>query len=200
MSDGALIKYFASSYPGRSGGVRRLLFRHGEAERCRIVREWLPSTLGFNILDAGCGDGEFLSSVISGQPVRIRLEDMVSDNVAVACSTVTGQAVTIEGMTCDTFTCKDSGFDVVLAIGLLDYRRDWQNALIRLIGRSRKDVIANVPRFDHPRNWLRAVWLYGHGVRLRLVRKKQLMKALRTLGLPFDVQGSRFEWFIRIRR
>lgn len=198
MTCGVLSKYFTSDYPTRCSFSGRFLFRHGESERRRIVRQWLPAMQGIRILDAGCGDGEFLSSILSGRPKKIVIEDICSSAVIAAYQILEGKADIVKRMACNSLTAESSNFDLVLAIGVLDYYFNWEEAIKKLLLRSQECVIVSLPRSDHPRNWLRYVWLLVHGVRLHMVGRKRLTKAISSIGLPFELHQSRFEWFVRI--
>src|SRR4051794_8645703 len=116
MTEPQLTAYFDLSYPARSSVAGKLFSRHGEDERMRIVREWLPPTRGARILDAGCGDGVFLRSILSGRPAVIACEDISARAVRAAARELFGQADVVHGAVRDAIEESSGGFDVVLAI------------------------------------------------------------------------------------
>jgi len=190
--------YFERSYPSRSTLWGRLFFRHGEKERDRIVREWLPSAGGLRVLEAGCGDGAFLAAVISGRPARLRVEDISPRAVAAAAHRLAGRADEVESAVVDAMEPGCGGFDAVLAVGVLDYHPDLARSLERLLRRSRGVLIVSVPRRDHPRNWLRRAWFALRGGAFLLAGRGGTARAAAALGRPFDIRRGPYEWFLRI--
>jgi SAM-dependent methyltransferase len=190
--------YFDRTYPSRSTLAGRLLSRHGERERVRIVRAWLPSADGHSVLDAGCGDGAFLAAVLAGRPARLRLEDLSPRAVEQAARTLAGRADALETAVADAMEAEPGGFDAVLAIGVLDYQPDPARALRRLLLRSRGVVIVSLPRRDHPRNWARRAWFALRGGALVLASRRRAEAIAAGVGRPFDVERGRYEWFLRI--
>jgi glycosyltransferase involved in cell wall biosynthesis len=189
--------YFHRTYPQRAGLASRL-FRHGEVARRRIVQLWVPDVTGLSILDAGCGDGKFLISVLRGRPAMLRVEDMVASNVDAARTVLEHHADRFEGATCDSTTEALGDFDLVMAVGLLDYQQDWQGVLMRLVQRSARTVIVSIPRGDHLRNRLRLPWLVCNGIRLTMMERQCLNDTLDNLGLTFDLHATDLEWFVRV--
>jgi len=190
--------YFDRVYPSRSSLAGRLLFRHGERERVRIVRAWLPSAAGLAVLDAGCGDGEFLAAALTGRPARLRLEDISPRAVEQAARTLAGRADALEDAVADAMEAEPGGFDAVLSVGVLDYQADPGRALRRLLPRSRGVVIVSVPRRDHPRNWARRLWFAARGSPFVLASRRRAEGLAAALGRPFDLERGRYEWFLRI--
>ncbi|HEX6912974.1 MAG TPA: class I SAM-dependent methyltransferase [Longimicrobium sp.] len=202
MTSGAaghpLLAYFDSFYPSRSTLAGRLLFRVGERERVHIVREWLPPTGGLSVLDAGCGDGELLAAVLAGHPARLRLEDISPRAVERAARRLAGRAGALEAVVADALEADACSFDVVLSVGVLDYHADPAGALERLLRRSRRVLIASLPRRDNPRNRARRAWFAARGGALVLVSRKAAAAMAASLGRPFDLRRGPYEWFLRI--
>ena len=198
MTTSALSAYFDVAYPPRTSLAGKAFFRHGENERARIVREWLPSTRGVSLLDAGCGDGVFLRSILAGRPARIVCEDISESAVRAAERTLAGCADLVTGAVRDATNEGSGGFDVVLAIGMLDYASDWLAALTNLVRRSNGVVIANVPRREHCRNWLRHLWFSLHGIEFHSVPRRQVTRGAASFGRPFALQHTPYDWFVRI--
>jgi SAM-dependent methyltransferase len=190
--------YFDRIYPARSTLAGRLLSRHGERERIRIVREWLPSAGGLSVLDAGCGDGEFLAAALTGRPARLRLEDVSLRAVDQAARTLAGRAEALEAAVADAMVAEPGGFDAVLAVGVLDYQPDPAWAVARLLRRSRGVLIVSLPRRDHPRNWARRAWFALRGGALVLASRRRAATIAAAPGRPFDLMRGRYEWFLRI--
>jgi SAM-dependent methyltransferase len=202
MTSGAvghpLRAYFESSYPPRSTLVGRLLFRAGEQERVRIVREWLPAADGLSVLDAGCGDGGFLAAVLAGRPARARLEDISPRAVEQASRRMAGRADALDASVTDALEADAGGFDVVLAVGVLDYHADPAGAMERLLRRSRGVLIVSLPARERLRNWVRRAWFAAHGSAFALVGRRRVGAIAATLGRPFDLRRGPYEWFLRI--
>jgi SAM-dependent methyltransferase len=175
--------------------MARWIFRHGEIDRIRHVRHWISSTRNLEVLDAGCGDGRFLMAILSGPPRSVRLVDLVAKNVETAVANLRGSARVVEGVVADALIGDGHRFDIVLAIGMLDYQRDWQRALSVLAGLSRGVLVADLPRACHPRNLLRYIWLGLNGIRLSFAPKHTIIAALRALGIPFELESTPLEWF-----
>lgn len=163
-----------------------------------MVRAWVPSTRGLAVLDAGCGDGVFLAECLSGAPARIRLEDVSPRALAQAARALAGAAGEVEGAAVDVLEGDAREFDLVLAIGILDYQTDPAHALRRLAARSRGTLIATIPRAGHPRNWLRRLWLAARGLPLSLATRGEAGRLARSLGRPFEIRRCRLEWALRV--
>jgi 2-polyprenyl-3-methyl-5-hydroxy-6-metoxy-1,4-benzoquinol methylase len=194
----ALRRYFDEVYPARTGTRAVLFFRHGEAERIRVLRTLLPDTTDMTFLDAGCGDGVCLEAAMRGAPQLLRLEDICLTALSSAVHRLRSVAQKLEYEVVDTFEAQTVGYDVVLAIGLLDYQEDLSRRLGTLLNRSRGVLIVSIPRADRFRNWLRMVWLRLHGLRLQMRTRRQIYRLAASLGCPGELVQARYEHFIRI--
>ena len=199
MRTGQLAEYFQAFYPSRDSFLGRLFFRHGERKRIKLIRSWLPSVRGLSVLDVGCGDGKLLSELMIDRARSICLEDISLSALCDAKKRLSGFSDQLSTSVVDSFDVSSSGFDVVLAIGVVDYRSDLSAALRKLVSRTNGILIVDVPRSSHPRNWLRYLWFKLRGLDLLLVTSGRLRRALVDGGFSFDVEKGPFEWFIRIR-
>jgi SAM-dependent methyltransferase len=161
-----------------------------------MLRGWLTSTEGLSILDAGCGDGQLLSEILCGRPASVRLEDISARATESARSRLSGAAAMITAVVGDATTIESRGFDLVLAVGMLDYQRSVEDGLLRLLCRTDGVLIATVPRIAHPRNWLRYVWFTWHGIPFQAVGRRRLVRA--SFGKPYRLDRCRYDWFVRI--
>lgn len=199
MTSSVVNAYFEDFYPPRDSFTGRLFFRSGEKERRRAICGWLRSTEGLRILDAGCGDGVFLHSLLHGRPEELVYEDLSARAVKAADGELACAGESTEGVVWDALVERGGPFDVVLAIGMLDYQHDWVEALTRLLKRGCGVLIVSVPRRGHPRNWLRYVWLRLRGLRLQTARLSDIRGAMARCGLSFEVRSARYDWLVRIR-
>ena len=86
----AVRRYFERWYPHRGSWLSGRLVRRGEAELAEVIVRWMPQSDGFTLLDAGCGDGGFLATVLLATPSLLRLEDLCAGNVDTARRTSCG--------------------------------------------------------------------------------------------------------------
>lgn len=200
----AVLRYFARRYPGR-GGVASMIFRRGEGGRAAVVERWLDGCAGRSVLDCGCGDGEFLGQALAARPALLRLEDLVPHMAGVAASRLQGRADRLESAANDARRAPDPRrFDVVLALGVIDYVADWRSLLRVLLGRADGALILSVPRAGHPHHALRRLWLSLHGIHLTALTRAALDSALAELPgrerLAVEVVDLGLEWVVRIAR
>lgn len=163
-----------------------------------IVRQWIPATDDIKILDVGCGDGKFLSVILSGFPNKIVLEDISSNLVSEAFQNLINKAEVVEKKLCDSFCAESSDFDVVLAVGILDYYSNIEDRMRSLLRRSNRCLIVSFPKSNNPRNWIRNLWFYCHGIQFQMINYKRLFTLATLSGFPFEIRSTRFEWFVRI--
>src|SRR3972149_248619 len=90
--------YFARRYPRRKSGIASKLFRQGESDRLHLVRTWIPNWDGLAVLDAGCGDGAFMHSLLNGRPAHLRLEDFAHSWAAMAHERLLNEADKVEAV------------------------------------------------------------------------------------------------------
>lgn len=122
----------------------------------------------------GCGDGKFLSSIISGYPKKIVIEDISSSNISEAYQNLKNKAEDVEKHVCNSLIAEFGNFDLVLAIGIFDYYPNWKNFLKKLLLHSQECIIISLPRIDHLRNWVRFVWFLIHGIQLQMLDRSAI--------------------------
>lgn len=177
------------------------MFRSGEASRRRVVLPLLPQLDGLDVLDAGCGDGDFLSRVVKGRPKLLRLEDLVLKLVQGASSRVTGLADRIEVAVTDSAAADgNEAFDVVLAIGVADYQPDWAHFVARLFDRTSGRLIVDIPREADPFNQVRRLWLRLHGIHLQTSTRRGLAARLGPSCPTPGIHVTRHSWVLCLDR
>ena len=191
--------YFAAKYPDRGGLLRHHLFRRGESERLAVLQRWLPQVEGQSILDAGCGDGQFLARLLHGRPTTIRLEDFVRHNVDAAYQRLQYKADLVEREAVSIADSQDqSKYDVVLALGIFDYERDWNSLLARLIQRCGGTLIVDFPKSYTVHNRLRKAWLGAHSVKLASCTRPELLQLLRRHDLKGEIVETDIQWIVKV--
>jgi cyclopropane fatty-acyl-phospholipid synthase-like methyltransferase len=152
-----------------------------------------------SILDAGCGDGEFLAQVLRGRPSLIRLEDLVGENVRRASARLQHAAAEISAATTDVRVCSDlRRYDVVVAIGLFDYDKDWNTLLRHLLDRAAGMVIADFPKHSTLHSFMRRYWLRVQGVHFESTDRSRLENWLRNCGHETTIAELPLQWMARI--
>ncbi len=186
-----LRKYFEKLYPTRERPGAGLLFRKGELLRIEALRNLLPSLDGLSLLDVGCGDGFVISQLISSRLSLIRLLDIVEGNLRYAVDRLKGSADIVEFEKGDVFSKSSSKekYDVVIAIGLLDYYQNHSEMLKYLLNYSKGTLIFDIPRPGTLHLQLRKAWLAMHGIRVFSLSRKDIDQLLK----PFDMQQTVIE-------
>lgn len=201
VKNSRLTRYFSHQYPGRDGLVPGRLFRRGEEKRLIIAARWISHLEGKTVLDAGCGDGQVLLRFLHGRPRLIRLEDLVEQNIVRAISSLECFADVVEGATIDSSTTTDPRrYDVVLALGLVDYSSNPQDLLRRLYDRSRELLIVDIPKKGVVHNALRKVWLRRFGIRLRTYDKSEILSMLPAGQYDIETVDLGIQWIARLTR
>lgn len=191
-----LFRYFAKYYADRNSVIRILLLRHGEARRRQLLRNLLGNLDRNSILDVGCGDGSLLSSVISGRPRLIQIEDINKAEAAKAAARLDGRADEVIPHVTDSFS-ETTSFDAVISIGVLDYQIRPEASLHVLLRRTNETLIVTVPRY-HTRNFIRFIWFRIIGVPFCLFSKTGAHRLATLAAGRFDLVQGPFEWFIRM--
>ena len=190
--------YFAAKYPDRGGLLRHHLFRRGESERLAVLQRWLPQVEGQSILDAGCGDGQFLARLLHGRPTSIRLEDFVRHNVEAAYQRLQYKADLVEREAVSIADSQDkSKYDVVLALGIFDYEREWDALLARLSKRCGGTLIMDFPKSNTVHNRMRKIWLGAHRVKLASCTRPELLQLLRRHDLKGEIVETDIQWIVK---
>lgn len=196
-------RYFTARYPAASSRLQGAL-RKGEVERRVALARWLPDLSGLSVLDAGCGDGASLASVARGRPSLVALEDLVLRQAEMAASRWRGRADRVEARGVDvTDPGPSDRYDVVVALGVLDYAASWTDAIAALLGRTAGLLVCDVPRSGRWHHALRRLWLASQGLGLTTVRAAAVERVrveLAERGLTIDVDGAPLAWILGIRR
>lgn len=168
-------------------------------ERRVTIQEWFPCCDGLEILDAGCGDGTLIESVINGTALRIRVEDLVSSAVKKASSKLIGKSVIVEGIVDNASRPADkSKYDLVLAIGIFDYCYDWPELLNSLLGRTRGELIVDFPKTNTIHTILRYLWLRVHGIQLQATNRHRLNRLFDSVGVNAKTIELSYNWISKI--
>jgi hypothetical protein len=195
----AVRSYFSRSYPDRSSALARV-FRRREDERQRLLRSWLPDCDGLDVLDAGAGDGLFLAGALRGKPAFLRLEDLVAANLRRAEERLRQRTAAIDACVTDVRDAAEPRrYDVVVAMGISDYVRDWEHLLEVLLRRTGDVLILDFPRADTLHRLARRTWLAMHGVALHASSRKRLDALLAPFGHANDVAALSYNWVVRLR-
>jgi SAM-dependent methyltransferase len=172
--------------------------RRGESERYQIISAWLPDCDGLSILDVGCGDGQFLSQVLSGRgrPAQLRLEDIVEKWADLSLERLRDAADKVSAHVLDSRSGQDSAqYDLVLALGVTDYDHDWRGMIADLVARSRGLLFVDVPKVGPFHNVARALWLRYHGLRLQTASRTDITRLVG--GAKATVVELPLQWVIR---
>lgn len=195
-----LLRYF-SRYPGRTGGLASLLFRRGEQERFEVLQQWVPNCTGRSILDAGCGDGEFLQRLLNGRPAYIHLEDVVPGWVAIAGERLHDAAETVEPVVTDIRTTDDtSRYDIVLALGVFDYETDWTQLFRQLIQRTGGVLLTDFPKRGTWHSCVRRAWLRTHGLHLHAANRSDIESLVQVPQMSIEIVELPLQWVVKCER
>jgi SAM-dependent methyltransferase len=197
----ALQRYFGKRYPNRDQWLGAKVFRAGETARRQIVGRSLPELDGLDVLDVGCGDGDFLASIVRGRPRLLRLEDLIPDSVETAHHRLSDCAEHIEVGVVDSANADcEQRFDIVMAIGVTDYQQNWIRFVAQLLRRTKGRLIVDVPRTDDVRNQLRRLWLWLHGLTLQTATQHGVVAGLAPLCSAPLIQVTRHSWVLCLDR
>ena len=112
---------YADSYAGTGTGAR---YFHS---RLHLIREALDSCKGGDLLDAGCGPGMMVTDLLDTRPGDFRITAVDRSASMVAATTArcpeqirTGEVTALQGRV-EALPFPDDSFDVVLAMGVLEY-------------------------------------------------------------------------------
>ena len=202
VKDDPVQDYFDNRYPDRSKGISRF-FRKSESARLDAVLNWLPNCEGLSILDVGCGDGVFLSQLLNGVPGFLRIEDFVESKVIEAQERLLNKTDYLEAVVSDIRDSDDSpSHDVVMAFGVFDYYKDWENLLKRLLDLTKDDgvVIVDFPKSENFHSHVRKRWLRINKVNYHSTSKQELREYLDDMQIESEIVELKLHWMIRIRK
>ena len=191
--------YFETVYPSRDSPLNGIQFRLGERERISAVRTLLYGRDCSEVLDVGCGDGVFLHAVLPPEARRVRVEDIVPARVSEAAKRVQQRERVVEAAIADINAPPAVGttFDVVIAVGVLDYNPDWHNIIPRLLRRSRGTLIVDFPNAACVYAENRRAWLRSHGLECRYIALGELQSLLGAYA-HVVVKDLQYNWLVRI--
>ncbi len=193
-----VIKYFSSSYPNRSRFISSF-FRSGERERISFVKKMIMQNSYSRVLDIGCGDGYFLSQVLETGIELLRIEDINPKNIESAENRLHSYAVNLDSQTIDSLkNCEQTKYDLVMAIGLLDYYPNWEMLLTFLLQKTEKTLILDFPRAYTFQWFLRCIWLMLHRIELNFAVKKTIIKLLDSINYNFEIEKLSYSWLVKI--
>jgi trans-aconitate methyltransferase len=195
----AVQAYFETRYPRRASWIGALACRRGEELRLAQLRRWVPTCAGLSILDAGCGDGEFLWRFLRQRPRRLRIEDFAASQLALARARLCERADEFTACSADIRCSGDQqSYDLVLALGVFDYTPDWPALLRSLLRRTHGVLCADVPKAGTLHGCLRRVWLRTQGIGLQSASRRTLAAVLDPIRGTVDVVDLPLHWMLRI--
>lgn len=178
-------RYFDKGYPARGALLAKLGFRGCQREAAEFIGGLgLPLDEG-SLLDYGCGDGEFLASVLRARQslptkLSVRLEDSAARELSHAGSVVAPLVAHV-----DTVLNGDAGagpaVDIAFAVGVLDYYPDWRTRLADLAARADVYLVFTMPRRRPAGHLKRRLWLLLHGISISRTTRAELRALQRTL-------------------
>lgn len=196
-----LARYFDKRYVVLGSHSAGRLLRRGHNERVQVVRGWMHSAGGLDVLDAGCGDGALLADVLRAPPRRLHIEDLVPRALSRAqvrlahrCKSLTVRVGDIRS------AAGDDTFDFVVVIGVFEYDEDWSGLLEALWRRTRGVLIADFPRNQIVHHWLRRQWLRLHGLSLRTTSREVLLGVVNRCDADATIVPTRLHWMVRLTR
>ena len=204
MSSGssAVKEYFEKSYPVR-GSWKSLFFRSRDVERSNIITVWLPFLAGKSMCDVGCGDGTHIHRILSNGnvPSNLVLQDISESAVHRAKQNLSGCGCNLSEFVGDAFVNGIGGsYDVVIAIGVTDYYRNWDDVLRTLLEGTLELLIVDFPRKWKLRNIPRMLWLWRNGLDFNTVSHQELCDLMSRHGCSFVIEKSTYNWVVRIIR
>lgn len=191
MIDRAVERYFRASYPSR-GAAHARWFRAGEADRRAVIAPWLASAT--SILDAGCGDGELVASMLGPHANVVHLVDVAPQLVERARARLAPRVRVVHAIVGDVDTVELPRVDVVLALGVADYHPRWPALVARLRTVARQALVIDLPRAFTLRSLARRGWLAAHGVRLHVATRARA----RSLFSDGELYATRLHWVARL--
>jgi ubiquinone/menaquinone biosynthesis C-methylase UbiE len=205
-----------SAYYERVAKSEGLAREYGEAtpigefyrDRMRRISRLLERADG-DLLDAGCGTGQMLRFLHDAAAGRFALTglDRSATNIAVARRVADDEAIRLVVGRIEALPFPDASFDVVLAMGSLEYVASLDGAIGELARVTRPGGIAVVTmqnRWSPYRLWEATVWApvrrrlgAGESPLVRRVSSRQLRVALAAAGLaPESVARFGFDLFL----
>ena len=146
------------------------------------------------VLEIGAGTGFYSFEIARRCRQLIALERAPGMARILRQRIASANIANIRQVECDFFAYwRETGFDVVAAIGVLDGIEDWQSFLDRCISLARRRVIVTVPQFSF---WSRFYWLFSKMScsPARVYRTEELLNHLNGYRVRFYETGLRTRW------
>lgn len=198
----AVKKYFENSYPVR-GSWKSRFFRPRDVERLNILSDWLPSLMGKSLCDIGCGDGTQIRRILShgNMPSNLLLQDISRSAIHRAKENLAGCGCSLSELVGDAFTDGFGGpHDIVIAIGVTDYYRNWDDILDVLLKGTSELLIVDFPRKWKLRNLPRRLWLWRNHMDFNAISYQDLCALLSRHTGVYEIEKSTYNWFVRINK
>jgi SAM-dependent methyltransferase len=192
--------YFDRKYPN-SSDWKALPFRAKASERLLIVQSLLPRLHEKSMCDVGCGDGEQVFRLVDdgNVPSSLVLQDISARAVRGAQARFAAYGARVSGSIGDALVEGIGGpYDVVLAIGLTDYYRDWSEILRVLLEGTREVLIVDFPRKWKLRNVPRRLWLRSKRMRFNAATKREVLALVNSRASSFAIERSTYNWIVKI--
>ncbi|MEK7474243.1 MAG: glycosyltransferase [Candidatus Coatesbacteria bacterium] len=202
---------FADHYAARGPFVRFVRSFLGRREA--LLERWLRAAPGTRVLEAGCGHGPALVSLVAqgAQVTGLDVSEAMLERARHTLEAAGSRGHTLLCTSVETADLPAESFDLVLAVGLLDYLVGWREAFRRLVGWTKPggQLIVTIPKRPSPFGFLRR----GPGLMLRrvlfdlppivtAVTREELEDAAREAGVRLDevasCQGTM--WAVRATR
>lgn len=181
-------EYFDKKYPERDKRATSLLFRRGEKSRISSVKRMIQTTEAMSVLDIGCSDGYLLSQILDGRPSLISLVDLSEKNIKAVERRLSFSADKIVTYSCD-FRAMDivNPYDIVIAIGVLDYYPDWIESVTLLLNATKGILVFDLPKSGTGHSMLRKLWLRHNGIKVFPITKRELTEKLEKFESPSEI-------------
>ncbi|MGH9668969.1 MAG: class I SAM-dependent methyltransferase [Terriglobales bacterium] len=163
------------------------LLRPGLQDRIQLTLEELRGLQDFTLLDIGCGSGRNSVRLAQTGARHVTGVDFSPRMIELATefSRAQGASGKCEFIEADFLTLPmEKKFDVVVALGVLDYMEDSRGFLERMAALARKRLIASFPGFSLVRAPLRKLRYSLRGCPVYFYSADFLEKCCRDLGFP----------------
>lgn len=195
--------YFEKKYPQRNTASTNTTFRKDEGARFGVLAAFLRENSPESICDIGCGDGVMLAALLqkkTEKPKRIHLVDIATRFLGLAKENLEPYGLQVTSENSSLFDCAHQLFDLVIAMGVSDYCKDWDGLLAILISRTQNTLIVDFPKASPPRHILRKIWLLLHGISLHTISLKSLQILLKKHQIQYRIYNTKYNHVVRIQR
>lgn len=169
------------------------VIRSIRAQEQQAIRRILDENLRpeDEVLEVGAGTGFYSFEIAKRCGQLIALERAPGMARILKRRTASQNIANIRTVECDLLAYwRETGFDVVVAIGVLDGIEDWQSFLDRCFSLARRRVIVTVPQFSV---WSRFYWVFSKMSRspTRIYKPEELINHLKGYRVRFYETGLR---------